>query len=216
MLRNRMLRGATAEGVNFVSSSVNRVTTASNTVPAPSGIQDGQLLVAFAFITIEDRTLTLPAGWTQRQRFDQAAGGEATLIVATKVASSESGDYTFLWGTGSKENTIAVLVYKNAIDTDRLIGVEAGNGLSTIAAPSISPTQEGALLAFFGNTFGARVVDTPPVGMVERAIHTASFPSVVVYDLVPSEAGATGDKTLTWSSPSNNALSALQVQIYKG
>lgn len=213
MLRHRMLRGASAEGIGFVSSSINRATTASNTVTAPSGIQDGQLLVAFAFINREVQTLTLPAGWTQRQRFASAADDEATLIVATKVASSESGNYTFLWGTGSN-NTIAILAYKNATDIDRLIGAEQGAFAAAITAPSILPTQEGALLTFFGNN-GARAVDTPPAGMVERVIQTASGPSVVVYDLVPSEAGATGDKTLTWSGTAND-VSALQMQIYEG
>lgn len=212
MLRHRMLRGASAGKIEFISSSINRVDTASNTVPAPSGVQDGHLLVAFAFVNRDGRTLTLPAGWTQRQIFNKAADKEATLIVATKVASSESGDYTFLWNA-SNNNTIAVLVYKNATDTDRLIGAEQGDRGRTITAPSISPTQEGALLTFFGNN-GARAVGTPPAGMVERVIQTASSPSVVVYDLVPSEAGATGDKTLTWSGTTTD-VSALQVQIYE-
>lgn len=202
MLWQKLLGTSGAKDVEFVSSSI----THNFTVPAPADIQDGDLLVAYLYCSIFDNSLTPPSGFTVRLSVLEAAGGNASVIIATKVASSESGDYSFIVD-GEEQSTIALLAYRNATDTDRLIGTE----LDGSTASSISPTSDGALLAFYGIN-EETTVSSGPSGMTQRAVIT-TFPSVAVYDITPNESGATGDKTITWSGGGDN--SAVQMQVYK-
>lgn len=206
------LKGATAAAdVEFISSSINRVTTTGNTVVAPTGIQNGDLLVALGINETAGRSLTYPSGFNQRLLNN---GTDNSVFVATKVASSESGDYTFTW-SGSGNNTIAVLVYRNATDSDRLIGsVTRASPSNTSTAVSISPTTEGALIGFFAQEDNENI-SVAPDGMTQRAAQTVSSPSLAIYDIVPNDTGATGDKTLRWAD-NDAAVVGFLMQIYRG
>jgi hypothetical protein len=203
------LKGATTlQDVEYVSSSINRTTAALNTVTAPTGITDGDLLVAFGYNEDSSRTLTYPAGFTERLLDN---GTLNSVFVATKIASDESGDYDFTWS--NNRNTVAILVYRNATDSDRLIGTVTKADSETSTALSISPINEGALIGFFALSDN-KAVSIAPVGMTQRALQTASSPSLAVYDIVPNDTGATGDKTLRWGD--NDDTAGFLMQIYRG
>ena len=204
------LKGATTlKDVEYISSSINKSTVALNTVTAPAGITDGDLLVAFGIHVLSSKTVTYPAGFTERLLNN---GTKNSIFVATKVASSESGDYGFTWSGITNSNTIAILVYRNATDSDRLIGTVTRAESSTSTALSISPTDKGALIGFFALEDN-ETVSIAPVGMTQRALNT-SGPSVGIYDIVPNGTGATGDKTLQWANSADAA--GFFMQIYRG
>jgi hypothetical protein len=134
-----LLKCASADKeIKIVSSSQNRSFGNPNTVTAPSGIQDGYLLVAIGMNSNAGLTMTLPSGFTERLSNTSAANNTASFFIATKVAASESGNYAFTWSASGSSN-IAIIVYKNAIDSGRLIGTQTARATTTIIAAQISP-----------------------------------------------------------------------------
>jgi hypothetical protein len=203
------LKGATTlKDVEYISSSINRTTAALNTVTAPTGITNGDLLVALGYNDRSGRTLTYPAGFAERLLDN---GTRNSVFVATKIASGESGDYAFTWNN-NENNTIALLVYRNATDSDRLIGTVTKANSETSTALSISPINEGALIGFFALSDG-ETVSIAPVGMTQRALNTSN-PSLAIYDIVPNGTGVTGDKTLRWGN--DDDVAGFLMQIYRG
>lgn len=75
-------------------------TTGSISVPYPSGITAGQLLIAHIFRFDDgDAAPTTPSGWTAKY---SAAGGTSSLHVFTKIAvGTESGSLAFTIGDGT-------------------------------------------------------------------------------------------------------------------
>lgn len=195
MLADKLRAGSksSAPTPEFISSSVSRTTTDVNTVTAPTGILDGDLLVAIGAQDANQYILALPAGFA----LFVTTGTSPSVIVATKVASSESGNYTFTWGTGNA-NVIAILVYRNATKVNTVGSVANGGALLTDTAGSITPTYDGVLCAVFSKR-DIRSITTPPAGMTARASHTATAPMLAVYD-EDQAASATGVRTLEWSS----------------
>lgn len=205
----RKLSGAAAAArpqPTFVSSSISRVSAnATNTVTAPSGIQNGDLLVAVGMANINGRSITPPTGFNV---FHLDGATSNTLFIATKTASSESGNYSFVW-SASDSSTIAILVYRNALCVNT-VGTAAKSTTATPSASTITPTYVGTLCAaFFTET--TATVTTPPSGMTQRAIHTASSPSAAIYDLANQSASATGGKSIQWSGSAASTSILFQV-----
>lgn len=79
-------------------------------VTAPAGIQDGDMLVAFALSQDPASTWDEPAGWTA------VALGGGTSVEArayTQVAASESGDYTFTESGGVGPLMVGIIVLRD-------------------------------------------------------------------------------------------------------
>ena len=189
----------------FISSSINRVTTAGNTVTAPTSIQNGDLLVAVGFNLTNGLTITPPNGFNVIA-LDGAA--DNTIFLATKVASSESGNYTWTWSSAAG-NSVAMLVYRNAT---RVNTVSAANRITstTCTAPSITPTYAGVLCAMFASEGASPTVTTPPSGLTQRALSSSSG-AMGVYDLSSQAASATSSYALIWNGSNPNV--GLQFQV---
>ena len=199
--------GSVSAGPTFVSSSISYVTTSSNTVTAPTGIQNGDLLVAVGFRTTSSGLTVQPTSGFNVQCFENITNN--VLFVASKVASFESGNYTFFW-TDAVSNAIAILVYRNAKKVN-IVGVKASNPSSaTNTVSSITPTYVGALLAVFGNFGTPRAISSAPSGMTQRAF-TSNNVNLAVYDQAPQEASATGTRGIVWDSGGNVGGLLLQV-----
>lgn len=185
----------------FISSSAARSGGATVTVTAPTGIQNGDLLVAVMMIDETGTTstpATVPAGFSlssiQSNRFR----------LATKVASSESGNYTFGIGTSSRFTT-SILVYRNAtnVNTVGAIAVAA-------TATAITPTKRGTLVGVFSSS-NATTVSAEPSGMTSRSTVSSVAPSTYVYDFTVQGASSTGTKAVTWVNPGTTWSILLQV-----
>lgn len=190
----------------FVSSSTNRSTSAGNTVTAPASIQNGNLLIAVGLHTSNQQTMTPPSGFSVV--YLDLDGSNSTFI-AIKTASSESGNYTFTW-TGVGNNTISMLVYNNA-NFVNTIGAITSATSNTSTAASITPTYLGTLCAMFSNESN-QTVSTAPIGLTQRAVQTASGPSLAVYDLSNQPATATSAYTLVWTAGANSVV-GIQFQV---
>lgn len=182
----------------FVSAGTpSRVANnATNALPAPGTISDGNRLLAILVSDNSSRTIsTGPSGFNLV--YSDGSGGVA-YYVYEKTASSESGSYSFLWN-GISNNTGVILCYENA--NDEAPGTAGVATSTTATAPSITPSAEGVLLQIFA-TRQARTVATPPSG-TQRAVYTANGPSLAIYEITPQLPSPTGDKTLVWSSSSD-------------
>jgi hypothetical protein len=198
-----------ARDVDFVSSSIAFSSTATNTVAAPSDIKNGDLLVAVGFCSANRTISSYPAGFTQ------ILGNSASInsvVVATKIASSESGSYSFVW-SGNNVNNFAILVYRNASDESILVGsvTRADSNVST--GSSITPSSKGVLIGLFAIE-ALRDVSVAPSEMVQRSFINAQSPSMAIYDILSNESGSTGNKTLTWTGGSTENAGLL-FQIYR-
>lgn len=202
------LRAATASAgtlPEFVSSRVNRVSATSNTVTAPTGIQNGDLLIALTYMGAST-TVTPPSGFSQ---IYAEYASNPFFSVNVKTAASESGNYTFT-ASASGNFTVVMLVYRNATRVNTLGGINRASSTDTATALSITPSFRGVLLAAFSHSSTA-TISTPPSGMTQRAAPPASAVYATVYELSPQEAAATDNKTLVWGSSGN--VSGVQLQI---
>jgi len=197
---------ATRPQPTFVSSSVSRTTTAGNTVTAPTGIQNGDLLVAVMFnVDPAAEPITLPSGWS---RLTETETSNNYFVLATKTAASESGNYTFTFNQAAA-NTIAILVYRNATRINT-VGAFGNASSATATAASITPTYTGTLCAMFANETSATVT-TPPAGFTQRALQSGTTAAMGVYDLTNQAASATSAASLVWSA--SGQVAAIQFQV---
>lgn len=189
---------------SFVSSSRNRVTTAANTVTAPTSIQNGDLLVAVGLTSSPVTGITPPTGFNVFQ-FDND-GTNNTFFLASKRAFNESGDYTFTW-SAAFANTIAILVYRNATAVNTVGSLARASSGTTGTASTITPTYTGVLIAAFMKEAIASVT-TAPSDMTERVQFGNEIVSMRVYDQSQS-AAATGTKSIVWNTSTGDLASIL-------
>lgn len=189
----------------FVSSSANNASAATSvTVTAPSGIQDGDLLVAITY-TNAAAAITTPSGFSQLTN-EQAAN--PYVVVSVKTAASESGNYVFS-SSVSANFTASILVYRNATRVNT-IGNFNRLTSATASATSITPTYVGTLVAAFTHSNGGATVSGAPSGMTLRA-SVSGPPNFRAYDLANQAAAATGNKGLLWST--SGTVSGLLLQV---
>lgn len=196
----------------FVSASTSNITDSTVTVTAPTGIQDGDLLVALVQSDSNSSiySCTPPAGFGLST---QGVFGGVNVFVGTKIASGESGNYTFTF-SDSTAQLVTILVYRNANRCNTLGSIYSNstNGTRGVTAASIVPTYRGALIAAFAHFGSSKTLSSGPSGMTQRVASTTSK-FLYVYDLNPQEASSTGDKTLTWGGTNTNNATAFLLQI---
>jgi len=194
--------GGAAPDPELVSSSIQFGNTSTITVTAPSGIQDGDVLVAVAFHRATGNTVTaVPIGFI-RQFADTASNNSE--YVWTKVANSESGNYTFTISTsGGGTASIGILVFRNASPQLWFGSITKANS-NTSTGATFSPTIDGILVGAFGTEANTPTISTPPSGMTLRQSDLNATASLALYTKDPSVAGATGALTLVWSTSSQN------------
>lgn len=161
------------------------------------GIQNGDYMLTL----IAGRNAVDPAtlsGWSligSRDTSDQPS-----QFLYAREASGESGSYTWTLGDGG---TGLLMVYRD-VELD-LVGTWARVSGSQVTLGGVTATAAGILVAFYsidnnGSTW------TAPAGMTEREdVQGANNEAQTVgaADLIPSAAGATGDKSPTCSSTAN-------------
>lgn len=197
----------------FVSSSASAVGTTSGTVTAPAGIQNGDLLVAVGICDSASATVSsVPAGFSV---ISISRAGAATSFIATKIASSESGNYTFSVSAGSKFRA-GMTVYRGASRVNT-VGPIGSSTTVTLTASNLYPTYRGVLNAVFLNTSASgRSIVTPPSGMTERlksGWNGLDSGDIAIYESTPQEKENSGDKSLVISSTNSGNLMAFLIQI---
>jgi hypothetical protein len=137
---------------------------------APSTITDDDQLVLWAY-SAGDITFTVDeTGWTERVEQSSNAAGDNSHLVATKVASSESGNYTVNISGGVDRTIHCAVAAITGVDTTTSMDAtptfttEINNDTSP-TAPSITTVTDGAWVitscGAFTTTAGTKTI---PVG----------------------------------------------------
>ena len=191
----------------FISSSVSRSGAGTNTVSAPSGIQDGDLLIAIGFSATPGLGIAVPVGFNTCY-FDDSTSN--ATFVATKTASSESGGYTFTW-TSDNNNIVAVMVYRAATRIN-VVGSITKTATNLVTASGVTPTYSGVLCAYFANSDDNVTVSGAPSDMTNRVSYVGSTGvrpgAFLVYDRSLGAVGS-GSKSVTLTGNANSSVAML-------
>ena len=114
----------------------NAASQPSLTIPAPGGIQDGDLMVALVAYAFPGASVTLPGGWTLKDSQSTATGGDVCLLYY-KVASGESGNYTWTFASGGRPILVGII---GVWDGSHLVGVPSYSDQHTTSF-STTPTH---------------------------------------------------------------------------
>jgi hypothetical protein len=189
--------------ITWVSgSNTTYASRANTTITAPSGIANNDVMIAriVTAASSEAPDPTAPAGWTQiGSTIDGTAGGfnlEARDYI--KVASGESGNYTWTHSTASSQGWIGVF---RGVDTttpqDATATANTAFDTTTTTATGLTTATDGAWLIFIGHDWAGNSNNlSPPSGMTERLDVTLTY--VATQEI--ATAGATGNRTHTNNS----------------
>lgn len=194
---------------SFVSVSNTRAGDNSVIVTAPSGIQNGDLLIAVAYLSATAETITLPSGFTSVE-YDTTAA--PLLRVGYKIASNESGNYTFSYSI-DRDSQSTILVYRNS--TYNIESIITRVDTQTPTANALTNPNVGINLYLFTNDIGNTTVNTGPTGGTQRLLSlggSAFDIALAIYD-ENATAPISTNKTLTWSQASNSVATGLQINI---
>jgi hypothetical protein len=198
-------------------SSIAYGSRASTTINKPTGVIDGDIMLAVVFGghgTPSVISIGAPAGWTQIGANTSVTAGGFTgkLYLYWKRAASEGASYTFTQ-TNTHSTQAAILAYSGCLETGDPVDVFSTNtGLgSTLTALGVTTTVAAAQLVFAGNDWTGGAVKSPPSGMTER------FDDLVyVAGQLLVAAGATGNRTMTSPNLVGDAWGACLVALKPG
>lgn len=189
----------------------------TNTVfSAPSGITDGDVLVCIMHTGSNPvRTVTAPAGWNPVTNFPHSMtsfGGDPYIVRAhafIKVASGESGSYTF---SHSSANSEGIMYRCTGIDTTTPVSPTptvdnhtSSTGGNSVTAPTITTPVNDSVLLWWGAVWDGFGNASPPSGTTPTFTERANDTTGVFYSAsgVLATAGATGAKVVTVSQGDN-------------
>ena len=170
-------------------------------ITAPAGIVDGDILIAFLASNLSNTDWTHPAGFTET--FDsQHVAGSNRSAVSWKLASGESGNYTFT-STGSVDHAGAILVFSGAVSTgpEDTQGTEVTDAAAAydFLCPAATTTRANAMVirAVLTGGNGSLTSVAPPTGYTERADIAGdaageNMAAVYTIDTLQADAGSTG------------------------
>jgi phosphatidylinositol-3-phosphatase len=191
--------------------------TRTLTVPAPSGTQVGDVLVATLGFGDTGATvqpvLTAPAGWTLVRRTN--IGGYGALAVYWHAFST--GETSYSWTSSSLVGGNAWISAYSGVDLANAVDVEAGSafpsGGSSMAAGPVTTTAANGFLvaAWYGHSAsGSTNSWTAPATATPRAnINNGGSRSALGADLPQSASGPSGTFTAASSVVEDYAISHL-------
>lgn len=197
------------------SNSAGNASGGALAVSNPSGLTDGDLLVAIAYLEDDTNTWSsVPSGWNAGPAI--ANTGIFKLWSYWKIASSEPASWTWTPNT-SNWRTIVVAAYTGATGsgTSRVdvSSTAQGDGVtpaSNQTAPTVTTTADGDLVVFgYGNFSGTNVSTLTGFSTNMRV----SFGGATIGDAVKTPAGATGT-TAPNAGPGTEDYAAMHVAFF--
>ncbi len=191
---------ATAGNDNTASLSVNR----------PSGVVEGDVMIAVVGWWVE--TLTPPTGWTQvgtTQTWDVSGDSIFARAYYRVAGASEPGAYA--WGMSAANDIACTIAAYSNVDNAAPVSASSAQAQASasMTAPSVNAATDADMLLLLGvagaDSAGSRTV-TPPAGMTELS-DTTSLLWIKSYaaQQALTAAGATGSRTATISASTANA-----------
>lgn len=163
-----------SDTITFVSaseSSDSNTYGATVSVGAPASLADDDLMIAWCMGDLPSSGWSAPAGWTEIVNVTSpATGRDRGVALFYKVASSESGGYSFTYDTG-QERAVGILVFRN-VDTSTPFDVayspahlsESENDESPMSPPIETVTDGAMVVALSAMTDDDVSTSAPPVG----------------------------------------------------
>lgn len=136
------------------------------TVTAPAGVANGDLLVAWVAADGARNVTGAPSGWTLRE--SESVAFNVSGFLYTKVASEESGNYTW---TFDVFDDFAGVVLRVSNPGSILIADAQNAGGTTVNSPAIAGEHSGLVLRFVAVDSGPASV-TFPSGVEEIVTHS--------------------------------------------
>jgi len=169
-----------------------------------------------AILRLEDAQSidSAPSGWTL-----QGTDTSGYTRLYTKVASSESGSYTWSWSTSACKARVQIAAYRGGFDTsdpvDAVSNTDYTTDNTTLRAASFSVSNTGSTIIFAGSVFETASARTfsPPTnpGTFTEDVDTGDTTSDIFNTFAHyewSSSGSTGDidGTLSLNSPDKHAF----------
>ena len=179
--------------------------TALLAIAKPSGLAQGDVMIAAVGVRPLTTTITAPSGWTLVRRTDNSVNQGNSLAVFRKAAgASEAASYAF-GVTGATEAVGGIQAF-SGVDSANPIDVENGQATTpasnSLATPSVTTTVANAMLVT-AHTYPTATTWTPPSGMTEGFDSQLSGgapnsgQSIEAAYVLQTSAGASGAKTAT-------------------
>jgi hypothetical protein len=173
-------------------------------IPAPAGVQAGDVLVAA--IDTRGAKVTTPAGWTLVRAKDSSSNLRQALYV--RVADAEPATYEFTLNTSAV--AVGAIAAYEGVDTESPVDAAAARKRTRstlITTPSVTTVAPNSVLVgAFGIATDASIA--PPETMTERAeVSTTGRTKAVAVELsdeTVAEAGPTGERVATASKAAAN------------
>jgi len=196
------------------NSTITYSSRTNTTVSAPSGIVNGDILVATIFVaaTGSSPSVTAPTGFTEisiSPTSVSSAGFYGNLHVYWKRAASESGSYTFTHTTASTE--CVMIAVSGALTSGSPIDVSSANtgiaGTETNTGLTLTSTNE--LVLYLSQNWGDSNTGTAPTG------YTQTYNGTVVYTASKNftSSGATGSTSRANGNNSGDPWGVILVAI---
>jgi hypothetical protein len=174
-------------------------------ISKPSGVANGDFLVAFIVISGDGSISAAPSGWALvDSQSTGSATGDCRHAVYSKTASSEPSSWTWTF-SGSVDNAGAVLAYTGvtALNTSKF--TKMASSTVSLLAESVTPTAVDCLIisAYGVNpVYDGDLTFTTPSGLTSRVEADPGSPTtnravLKVFDRTVSAADPTGDKATT-------------------
>lgn len=173
----------------------------------PSGVTDGDIMIAFGYYEFTG-TINSPSGWTEMTNSPLAQNGsdpDYRHRVWWKRASSEPASWTWTWDSSSIWRGMCISTYQGVVGTgdptDPSSGMSTdipGSTTDSANAPSITTDFADTMLVATYSSFAGATLSSLTAGMSEAV----SQGGIYLVDGTQASAGASGDKTGTWSSSS--------------
>ena len=188
--------------VSFVSSASNKSTTNSVVITAPTGILDGDILVAFVSVfrsTSATANSIIGTGWTQWA--EQITSTRYKCSMFWKRAAGESDNYTFSSASGTQMQG-AIGVYRGCIASGDPRDVLSNTAYTTsdtiVRAASCTPTFANGMFVYGGWYYLAGTISLgTPSGMNARQTQANTNCAISLADLAYTTTAASGTKDAT-------------------
>lgn len=173
-------------------------------VVVPSGVQAGDTVIAAIAVASSTVTVTTPSGWTALPLV--TSGGFRVATFRRVATSSEGSFYTF--HASATVGLVALAVAYAGVDTSAPVDVQGSATATSTTATAPSVTTSGAERMVVTVTAGlASTTVSTPAGATTRTDVTGAgtgVPSIRLADFLQAAAGATGNKTSTLGTSTNN------------
>lgn len=167
----------------------------SAAVPVPASVVSGSLVVMAMFLDGAAQTVTPPAGWTAAENcpINVSGGSHGLHVFWHRASGSESGTYTFTWGSSTFRDAFAAR-FDTAVSSgtpfDSSTGAAFDSG-TVNNSPSVSTTSLGAdRLDIWVSTNWSGGTWTAPTGFTKHAQSTENVLTIASH--AHPTAGSTG------------------------